>query len=206
MISVDIRSKSFGSYPVLGPIRFQIGAGDVLGISGSSGVGKSTLLRLLAGLDPRFEGRICAPQSRAMVFQSPTLMPWRKVIDNITIPTHCRRDEALAMLERVGLGDKAEAWPGQLSLGQARRVAIARAFVGRPAMLLLDEPFASLDTARVGDLLELTKALITEFRPAVVLASHSETELAALATERMVMQGSPAQLYPLAGTRVCAGS
>lgn len=196
MITLDLISRRFGETEILGPMRIEIAPGEVLGISGPSGAGKSTLLRILAGADRHFEGRLSAPARRAMVFQSPTLMPWRNLIDNITIPTGVSPEEADAMLARVGLAGLGARFPGQVSLGQARRVSLARAFVGQPEMLILDEPFASLDAGRIDDLLALTAALIAETGPAVVLASHSETELAALSTRRMRLEGRPARLVP----------
>jgi len=208
MIALDLTDKRFGSQQVLGPMQIRVSPGEVLGISGASGVGKSTLLNILAGLDQRFEGRLDAPGRRAMVFQSPTLMPWRTVCANITIPTGCTEAEAELMLDRVGLDGQGAKWPGQLSLGQARRVGLARAFVGRPEVLILDEPFASLDAERIEDLLELTRDLIAETQAAVVLASHAEIELAALSTRRARLEGRPARLV-LDGqepARVRAGS
>lgn len=206
MIALDLTAKSFGATQVLGPMRLRVEPGEVLGISGPSGAGKSTLLRILAGIDRRFEGVLDAPGRRAMVFQSPTLMPWRRVIDNVTIPTAASPAEAAEMLARVGLAGLERRWPGQLSLGQARRVGIARAFVGRPDLLILDEPFASLDAERIEDLLALTAALIAETRPAVVLASHAEHELAMLATRRARLDGRPARLIEDQRERVRAGS
>ncbi len=197
MIGLDLVEKRFGAVPVLGPMRLTVAPGEVLGISGASGAGKSTLLRIIAGLDSRFEGALTAPSRRAMVFQSPTLMPWRTVLENVTIPTGVSQAAAGEMLGRVGLDGLEGRWPGQISLGQARRVAIARAFVGAPEMLILDEPFASLDAGRIEDLLELTAALIAEIRPAVVLASHAEVELARLATRRARLEGRPARLVAL---------
>jgi NitT/TauT family transport system ATP-binding protein len=205
MISLDLRSKAHGRTQVLGPMRIEVAPGEVLGISGPSGIGKSTLLRIVAGLDTRFDGRLDAPAERAMVFQSPTLLPWRSVLDNITIPTQCRPEAARAMLARVGLAGHEAAWPGQLSLGQARRVALARAFVGTPRVLLMDEPFSSLDADRISDLLTLTQDLIAQHRPAVILASHSAAELDALATRRAHLSGRPAHLDYLE-TRLRAGS
>lgn len=206
MIALDLTAKSFGATQVLGAMRLRVEPGEVLGISGPSGAGKSTLLRILAGIDRRFEGVLDAPGRRAMVFQSPTLMPWRRVIDNVTIPTAASPAEAAEMLARVGLAGLERRWPGQLSLGQARRVGIARAFVGRPDLLILDEPFASLDAERIEDLLALTAALIAETRPAVVLASHAEHELAMLATRRARLDGRPARLIEDQRERVRAGS
>jgi NitT/TauT family transport system ATP-binding protein len=194
MIALDLLAKAHGAVPVLGALSLQVAPGEVLGISGASGAGKTTLLRILAGLDSRFDGQISLPARRAIVFQSPTLMPWRSALDNVAIPTSCTPAEARAMLARVGLQGLEDRFPGQLSLGQARRVAIARAFVGRPEALILDEPFASLDAERIDDLIALTAALIAETGAAVVLASHSAHELATLAHRQLRLEGRPARL------------
>ncbi|PTV97456.1 NitT/TauT family transport system ATP-binding protein [Rhodobacter aestuarii] len=197
MIALDLTEKRFGPTQVLGALRLEVARGEVLGIEGPSGTGKSTLLRILAGVDTRFEGKMQAPSRRAMVFQEPVLMPWRRVIDNLTIPTGASEDEAEHWLCRVGLSGYGAHWPGQLSLGQARRVGLARAFASRPELLILDEPFVSLDAERVDDLLELTARLISETQPAVVLASHAVRELDRLATRRAVLAGRPARLTAL---------
>ncbi len=194
MIRLDLRGKSFGATAILGPLSLAVAPGEVLGIEGSSGAGKSTLLRILAGVDTRFDGDLHPAGRSAMVFQSPTLMPWRRVIDNVTLPTGATGAEARGWLARVGLAGMEQHWPGQLSLGQARRVGLARAFAARPEVLILDEPFVSLDQERVEDLLDLTAALIAETRPAVILASHSEAELARLTTRRARLEGRPARL------------
>lgn len=205
MIALDLAAKRFGAAQILAPMQITVAPGEVLGIAGPSGAGKTTLLRILAGLDARFEGRLSAEGRRAMVFQSPTLMPWRTVLENITIPTDCSRAEAEAMLARVGLSGMGAMWPGQLSLGQQRRVGLARAFVGRPEVLILDEPFASLDAERIEDLIALLLDLLAESGAAAILASHSEVELAALATRRLRLEGRPARLVQDGG-RVRAGS
>lgn len=205
MIALELTEKRFGAQPVLGPMQLSVAPGEVVGIAGASGAGKTTLLSILAGLDARFSGRLEVTGRRAMVFQSPTLMPWRRVIDNITIPTGCTEAEAERMLSRVGLEGMGGRWPAQLSLGQARRVGLARAFVGRPEVLILDEPFASLDAERIAALLGLTAELIAETGAAAVIASHSEEELAALSTRRMRLEGRPSRLVQDQG-RVRAGS
>lgn len=205
MIILDLVAKSYGASQILAPLNIRVAPGEVLGIAGPSGAGKTTLLRILAGLDARFEGQLSAGGRRAMVFQSPTLMPWRSVLENVTIPTDCAGLEAEAMLARVGLAGMGDMWPGQLSLGQQRRVGLARAFVGRPEVLILDEPFASLDAERIEDLIALLLDLLAESGAAAVLASHSEAELGALATRRMRLEGRPAQLVHDGG-RVRAGS
>ncbi|MAQ35944.1 ABC transporter ATP-binding protein [Thioclava sediminum] len=203
MIRLELTEKSFSGIPVLGPMKLDVARGEVLGLSGASGAGKTTLLRLLAGLDHRFEGSLKVEGRRAMVFQNPTLMPWRRVIDNVTLPTSATETQARAMLDRVGLAGLEDHWPGQISVGQARRVGLARAFVMRPDVLLMDEPFASLDDARVEGLLELTAGLIAETHAAVVIASHAAGELDALATRFARVEGRPARLVQ---ERVRAGS
>ncbi|OOY14960.1 ATP-binding cassette domain-containing protein [Thioclava sp. DLFJ4-1] len=203
MIRLELTEKSFSGIPVLGPMKLDVARGEVLGLSGASGAGKTTLLRLLAGLDHRFEGSLRVEGRRAMVFQNPTLMPWRRVIDNVTLPTSATETQARAMLDRVGLAGLEDHWPGQISVGQARRVGLARAFVMRPDVLLMDEPFASLDDARVEGLLELTAGLIAETHAAVVIASHAAGELDALATRFARVEGRPARLVQ---ERVRAGS
>ncbi|ETD81469.1 ATP-binding cassette domain-containing protein [Rhodobacter capsulatus] len=194
MIALDLAEKRFGETVILGALRLRVEPGEVLGIAGPSGSGKSTLLRILAGVDTRFRGTLQGPSRRAMVFQEPNLMPWRRVIDNIILPTGVDAETAEAWLSRVGLAGYGAHWPGQLSLGQARRVGLARAFAARPELLILDEPFVSLDAGRVAELLDLTAALIAETRPAVVLASHAALELDRLATRRARLTGRPARL------------
>ena len=194
MIALDLVEKRFGGTVVLGALSLRVARGEVLGIAGPSGSGKSTLLRILAGVDTKFRGEMQAPNRRAMVFQEPNLMPWRRVVDNITIPTGVDAALAEAWLSRVGLAGYGAHWPGQLSLGQARRVGLARAFAARPDLLILDEPFVSLDAGRVEDLLDLTAELIAETKPAVVLASHAAPELDRLATRRARLAGRPARL------------
>jgi NitT/TauT family transport system ATP-binding protein len=195
MIRVDVSSKCQGPTEILRDVRFQVDQGEVLAILGPSGIGKSTLLRICAGIDGEFDGQVERPERLAMVFQEPVLLPWRSAVDNLilTVP-QLSRSEALAALARVGLAERAEAYPRQLSLGQQRRVALARAFAARPEVLLLDEPFASLDSVSAADMIALTEALIAETRPATLFVTHSETEAARLATRVIHLSGDPATL------------
>ncbi|EEW25340.1 ABC transporter ATP-binding protein [Rhodobacter ferrooxidans] len=195
MIRVEVARKTFGSTEVLRDIGFSLGRSECIAILGASGIGKSTLLRLITGIDRDFEGKITTPPRMGMVFQEPTLLPWRSVLQNLTLlhPGLCDA-AALAALDRVGLADKARAFPRQLSLGQQRRLALARAFAGKPELLVLDEPFVSLDADTAEDMLALTEALIAETRPATILVTHSEAEAKRLAGRILRLVGRPATL------------
>lgn len=195
MIEVSVKEKRFGAVQVLKDVAFTLAPGEVLAILGPSGVGKSTLLRIVAGIDTDFTGHVSAPARRAMAFQDPTLLPWRSARDNLRIVHPDLGDRAAQdMLAKVGLGDRGAAFPGQLSLGQQRRLSLARAFAGRPELLIMDEPFVSLDAATAGDMLRLTEALVAETRPATLLVTHAPSEARRLASRILYLSGHPAQL------------
>jgi len=180
-LAVQIRRKAYGAHEVLRDLGFSVGPGETLAVLGPSGVGKSTLLRIVAGLDRDFDGEIRRPERIALVFQEPTLLPWRSVLKNLTLVTGAADAAAEQALASVGLAGKGGLYPRQLSLGQQRRLALARAFVTRPELLLLDEPFTSLDAPLVEEMLELTERLIAETRPATLFVTHSATEATARA-------------------------
>lgn len=192
---VNVRSKAFGKTLVLKDISFDVQKGETLAILGPSGIGKSTLLALIAGTDTAFEGSVDRPQQMAIVFQEPTLLPWRSVLENITLiyPDLSSKD-ANAALERVGIGSKGDMFPGQLSLGQQRRLALARAFAGSPDLLIMDEPFVSLDAEMAEEMLSLTEELIRDARPATIFVTHAETEATRLASRILTLGGSPATI------------
>ncbi|UMA64747.1 ABC transporter ATP-binding protein [Roseivivax marinus] len=197
MIRVDVRSKRFGDTEVLGPVAFEIADGETVAILGPSGIGKSTLLRIVAGIDTDFEGRVERPERMAIVFQEPTLLPWRTALANLTL-IHPELPEADArrMLDRVGIAERADAFPTQMSLGQQRRLALARAFAGQPELLIMDEPFVSLDPATADTMLGLTEDLIAEARPATLFVTHARSEAERLATRVLELGGRPARLLP----------
>lgn len=195
MIRVDIRRKAFGETEILRNIFFTVAPGETVAVLGPSGIGKSTLLNLIAGIDADFTGQVTRTERMAIVFQEPTLLPWRSVLQNITLVHEgLAPDAALDALARVGIADKAALFPGQLSLGQQRRVALARAFAGRPKLLIMDEPFASLDPATADDMLALTEALIAETGPATIFVTHARREAERLADRIYELGGSPATI------------
>ncbi|KRS10989.1 ABC transporter ATP-binding protein [Roseovarius atlanticus] len=192
MITVSITEKRFGDDRVLGPIAFEVAAGETVALVGPSGIGKSTLLRLVSGIDTDFTGQIHRPDAIAMVFQEPTLLPWRSALDNLTLlHPGLPRDRALAALDEVGLSGKDTLFPGQLSLGQQRRLALARAFAGQPDLLIMDEPFVSLDAAAADRMLTLTEALIARHQPATLFVTHDMAEATRLAHRTLTLETGP---------------
>jgi NitT/TauT family transport system ATP-binding protein len=170
--------------------------GKVAALLGPSGGGKSTLLRLIAGLDRDYRGRIDAPTGKiGMVFQEPRLLPWRSVGDNLRLAAPGLSEAALqASLAAFELEGRAEDFPGQLSLGLARRVALARAFAVEPNLLLLDEPFASLDRALHLRLRALLAQRIAARDITVLIATHDLDDALLLADEVIFIDGAPAQI------------
>lgn len=182
--------------------------GEIVSIIGGSGCGKSTLLRAIAGLDQATSGSIVldhtaitAPHEKiGIIFQEPRLLPWLSVADNIgfglsDLPTGLRREKVAQALARVGLSDKAKAWPRELSGGQAQRVAIARALVPQPEVLLLDEPFSALDAFTRRDLQDHLLDLWADTRPTLVLVTHDVDEAVVLADRVLVMRPRPGRLF-----------
>jgi sulfonate transport system ATP-binding protein len=186
----------------------KIQPGEIVAIIGGSGCGKSTLLRAVAGLDRATAGAvtldgatITAPHAKiGIIFQEPRLLPWLSVADNIgfglsDLPADIRRDKVARALARVGLADKASAWPRELSGGQAQRVAIARALVPQPEVLLLDEPFSALDAFTRRDLQDHLLDLWADTRPTLILVTHDVDEAVVLADRVLVMRPRPGRLF-----------
>jgi NitT/TauT family transport system ATP-binding protein len=209
----------------LGPIDLTIAPGEIVAVVGASGAGKSTVLRLMAGLETPSEGAVVtAPGRTGFVFQSATLMPWADALANVALPLELAgiarseaRVRAAEALTAVGLGDRLDARPRQLSGGMAMRVALARALVTEPDLLLLDEPFAALDSVTRRRLIEDLQRLWAARtpRPAIVFVTHDVEEAVYLAGRALVLDAttgrvaaelrSPGALPRTAGWRVDAG-
>ncbi len=191
----------------LAALDLHVAEGEILAIVGGSGCGKSTLLRLISGLDTATHGSVgldgtpvAGPREEiGMVFQEPRLMPWLRIEDNVAfgirhLPKAERQSRVAEALARVGLASHAKAWPRELSGGQAQRVALARALVGRPKVLLLDEPFSALDALTRADLQEHLLDLWAYDRPTMILVTHDIEEALFLADRVVVMQPNPGRI------------
>jgi len=193
-MKVEIHSKSFGLNQVLGNISLTIGEGEVVALTGPSGIGKSTFVRILCGLDKRYEGQITGVGRVGFVFQEPTLLPWRCLIDNIMLVTGCDAQVAQTALDQVELGDRSADYPNQMSLGQQRRVGLARALAAKPQTLILDEAFASLDEATAARMRELILRVLDGNEFSTILVTHNLEEACELADRVLVLDGSPAKI------------
>lgn len=194
MMRLELTARRFGATEVLGPLSLAVARGERVALLGPSGIGKTTLLRILLGLDRDFEGVLEAPETRAPVFQEPMLLPWRSAVQNLTIAAGISRAEAEGWLARTGLDGLGDRYPRQLSLGQQRRLGLARAFATRPDILMMDEPFASLDAETAARMIALTAEMLAETGAGLVLVTHDPAEAAALGARPLRLAGRPAGL------------
>lgn len=189
-VSVHGLRRRYGDRLVINGLNLQIARGEFVALLGESGCGKTTLLRALSGLDTIDGGRIDGPKQPAVVFQEPRLIPWDPLWRNVSLGLDDRSGKTLARaaLEEVGLGDRVDDWPRNLSGGQAQRVALARALVREPRLLLLDEPFAALDALTRIRMHALVRQLVDRHRPGVLLVTHDVDEAILLADRVLVMR------------------
>lgn len=206
MLQVEINAKSFDSARILEGVNFCVSNCEIVAVVGPSGAGKTTLLNLIAGLDSNFTGEVKlhdtyrgggAVDDIAYIFQEPRLLPWCTVLENVLLASKeqpANPIRALQMLSKVGLGDCGTRYPAQLSVGMQRRVALARAFFIHPRVLLMDEPFVSLDNLTAANLRTEFLALWRGFNAAVVLVTHDLNEALSLADRILFFSKSPARI------------
>ncbi len=187
-------NKWYGERHVLTDVSVAINRGEIVALIGRSGSGKSTVLRVFAGLSPDHTGERTVSGSPALAFQEPRLFPWRDVRTNVVYGlnrSRLGREEAMSRadtaLADVGLADRATVWPSTLSGGQAQRVSLARALVAEPELLLLDEPFGALDALTRLTMRGLLLNLWREHGFGVLLVTHDVDEAVALADRVLVL-------------------
>ena len=201
-LEARVTDKSFRTaaglrVPVIADLSFALEEGETGALIGPSGCGKSTLMRILAGIDGNFDGSLHVPPNGrvGMVFQEPRLLPWRSVEDNVRLAApDANEAEIAALFAALGLSEHRTHFPGELSVGLARRAALARAFAVCPTLLLLDEPFVSLD-APLARQLQRDLAKLVESRAMItVLVTHDVDEAIALADRIFVLSARPAHV------------
>ena len=193
----SFRTASGQSVTVIADLSFALEEGETGALIGPSGCGKSTLMRILAGLDRDFDGAVQVPARGrvGMVFQEPRLLPWRSVEDNLRLAApDATEAEIAALFAGLGLSEHGAHFPGELSVGLARRAALARAFAVRPTLLLLDEPFVSLDAPLARQLQRDLARLVESRRMITVLVTHDVDEAIALADRIFVISPRPAHV------------
>ena len=210
LLSVERVTHSFGSgRPVFEELSFALMEGEFLGIVGASGAGKSSLLNLAAGLDAPRAGRILyrgravsGPSSdRVLLFQDHSLFPWKTALENVAFPLKAkgmkgpeREAEALKGLARMRLVEHAHVYPQALSGGMRQRVAIARALAASPDLLLLDEPFSSLDPFQSNALQDEIFPLLRGLKKSLVYVTHNMEDALRRCDRVLVLAGRPASL------------
>lgn len=209
MLKIEALSKTYADgNRALERLTLDVATGEILALVGGSGCGKTTLLRLIAGLDTvssgsiRLDDELIAGPSEAVgvIFQEPRLFPWLSIADNVGFGLSALpKDEGAAIvsgaLQKVGLGEHGPRWPRELSGGQQQRAAIARALVTRPRLLIMDEPFSALDPTTRQSLHRQLLALWDETRPTVLMVTHDVEEAVTLADRIVVMQPNPGRLF-----------
>jgi NitT/TauT family transport system ATP-binding protein len=213
-LEVDITGKTFRSaagetHDVLAPISFSLEAGEVGVFVGPSGCGKSTMLRIILGIDSDFQGRISRPANAriGMVFQEPRLLPWRTVEQNVRLAAPAIDEAKLSELFRIlELHSHRSHFPGELSLGLARRVALARAFAVEPDLLVLDEPLASLDEALAGRLRDEIATLVGSRPVMALLVTHSLDDAVRLGDRLFFLSPRPARIVADLPIRIPRGA
>ena len=201
-LDVNIKHKSYraasgGCRHVLGEISLGLNNGEVAALVGPSGCGKTTLLRIVVGLDHDFEGSVQLPAfgKLGVVFQEPRLLPWRTVEENVKLAAPQADDVTMgALFVTLGIAEHRRHYPGELSLGLARRVALARAFAVKPDLLVLDEPFVSLDMALATRMRAELVELVSRQPVTTLLVTHSIEEAIEIADRVILLSAPPAHL------------
>lgn len=210
-LSVEIADKTF--YPADGEplaalrdLTFEVRQGEFACLLGPSGCGKTTTLRILLGLDKDYTGTVQLPEGGriAAVFQEPTLLPWRTVEQNVRLamPPEIRTKPLDALFDTLGLSAMRNLYPSELSLGLARRAALARAFAIEPSILLLDEPFVSLDEQTAQRLRHLLLTVWAERPTTALMVTHNLNEALMLSDRIVVLSPRPAYVLGIFDVRL----
>lgn len=201
MWSFRIAHKAFAHLPLIEDFALTLDEGSILALVGPSGAGKTSLLNIMAGLDTNFEGKVRSTLSApriAMMFQEARLMPWLNVIDNVLVGSKAinpqQQEQAQALVATLGLSGYEKSFPSQLSGGMQKRVALARAFIHEPHLLLMDEPFSSLDVTAADDMRFHLLRLKQRFSTSIIYVTHDIREALCVADRLLLLAQAPLRI------------
>ncbi|MEM0912667.1 MAG: ATP-binding cassette domain-containing protein [Pseudomonadota bacterium] len=200
----DVNNIELGGKPIIEQCEFSVSSGDLVAFIGPSGCGKTTMLNTVAGLLSFDHIQTRQVDNLSYIFQEPRLIPWLTVSQNLTLinpdltPERCEE-----LLNQVELNNCADAFPNQLSGGMQKRVSIARAFARLPSLVLLDEPFSSLDKPTAKALHALLLSLLNQYQTAAVLVTHDLSEAIALADEIVFLSTQPMNIIRRYAVPLC---
>ncbi len=198
-LAVRRLKKSYGDKILFKDLNFEIESGEFITLIGRSGLGKSTLLNILGSFDTDYDGNVIIDDeavqkpdmNRVIIFQSfDQLLPWKTIKENIEFPLIHTSRQGLSLdkvLERLGLKDIGDLYPNQISGGMKQRVALGRAIITKPQVLLMDEPFGSLDISTRQDMQELIVSVWKEFKISIIFVTHDVSEAIKLGDRIMVL-------------------
>jgi ABC-type nitrate/sulfonate/bicarbonate transport system ATPase subunit len=212
MIKFESVSKSFAGLRILSDISFEIKSHEVVALQGSSGCGKTTLLKLIAGILKPDSGTITVQVSRiGYIFQDHRLLPWRTALDNIALVLRANgmgkdesREKAVKWMDKLGLSKFYDYFPAQLSGGMVQRVSIARAFAIEPEILLMDEPFSSLDADLAADLIRELGQVLREFKTTAIYVTHDRLEAISIANRIFLLEEGVLKVTPVTDRKTMA--
>lgn len=200
ILSVKVDKKSFGSSDIIKNIELDIQEGEFITILGKSGIGKSTLLKLISGIDTTYAGKILfkdsllrePTKSISLLFQGHFLLPWLTVEENIKFFVDEVTDRNIGLyLDSVGISDKRKEWPNKLSGGEKTRVGLSAALINKSDLLLLDEPFADIDIGVKFEILSLLREVKVRNNTTIVMTTHNIEDALILGNRVVVIDGKP---------------
>lgn len=196
MLDINIFNKEFNNIKILEDVNISISQGEFISIIGPSGCGKTTILNLISNLDKDFDGSINSSfKNLSFIFQDDRLVPWLTVKENLLLVSHNKNlEKIIELLKIVNLEKYLDYYPGKLSGGMKRRISIIRAFINNPDLILMDEPFVSLDYPTAIDLKNEFLKLCKKFKPTVILVTHDISEAIHLSNKILFFKKEPAKI------------
>ncbi len=200
-LQVNIKDKHFGDCPIIEDFTLNVMEGESVSVLGSNGIGKSTVFKIIAGLDSDYDGEVVFDKRRihdpvkdiSMMFQGHRLLPWLSVRDNIKFINNDIRDEDIcSYLRRVGIVNKEHSWPNRLSGGEKTRVALSVALINKSKLLLLDEPFSDVDVKMKIGVIDLLKSIRKIYNTTLLSTTHNIDDALSLSERIIVLGGTPA--------------